>query len=95
MTLPVPVERHYYNKALKALETAHKACYNHPDRDLLGMSNGPFSGVNEALGIIALLEEVANSHYKRIQSLEKQMKQKRVFNVSVSGHRKKVVKINV
>jgi len=36
--------------------TAHDACFKHPDRELLGMSNGPFSGVNEALGIVDLLE---------------------------------------
>ncbi len=46
-----------YTKALEALSAAHKACFDHPDRDVLGMSHGPFSGVNEALGIISLLEE--------------------------------------
>lgn len=49
--------RPYYDKALKALQEAHDACYKHKDRDLLGMSTGPFSGVNEALGIITILEE--------------------------------------
>jgi hypothetical protein len=47
----------HYTKALKALKEAHEACFKHPDRDLLGMSSGPFSGVNEALGIISSLEE--------------------------------------
>ncbi len=46
-----------YTKALAALSAAHQACFDHPDRDVLGMSHGPFSGVNEALGIISLLEE--------------------------------------
>ena len=46
-----------YDKAWQALQTAHEACFKHPGRDLLGMSSGPFSGVNEALGIIMLLEE--------------------------------------
>ena len=47
----------YYDRASKALDAAHKACFNHPERDVLGMSHGPFSGVNEALEIIAELEE--------------------------------------
>jgi hypothetical protein len=50
-------ERPYYERAAKALEAAHKACFNSPDRGVVGMSSGPFSGVNEALGIVALLEE--------------------------------------
>jgi hypothetical protein len=45
-----------YDRASKALDEAHRACFNHPDRDVLGMSHGPFSGVNVALGIIAQLE---------------------------------------
>ena len=47
----------YYNQAQAALEDAHKACLDHPDRGVLGMSHGPFSGVNIALGIIAHLED--------------------------------------
>jgi hypothetical protein len=49
-------DRPYYARALKALQAAHDACFNHPDRDLLGMSSGPFSGVNEALKIVDELE---------------------------------------
>lgn len=49
--------RPYYDRALNALNAAHTACFKHPERDVLGMSHGPFSGVNEALGIVALLEE--------------------------------------
>lgn len=45
-----------YDRAVKALRAAHDACFKHPDRDVLGMSHGPFSGVNEVLGIIAELE---------------------------------------
>lgn len=45
-----------YNQAREALDAAHQACFNHPDRGVVGMSHGPFSGVNEALGIIARLE---------------------------------------
>jgi hypothetical protein len=47
----------YYDSALKALQDAHDACLKCVDRDVLGMSHGPFSGVNKALGIIKLLEE--------------------------------------
>lgn len=43
------------DRAKAALEAAHRACFKHPDRPLLGMSHGPFSGVNEALSIIAQL----------------------------------------
>lgn len=49
--------RPYYDKALAALQAAHDACYGHPSRDVLGMSHGPFSGVNVALGIVAELED--------------------------------------
>lgn len=48
--------RPYYDRASAALDAAYKACFNHPDRPLLGMSHGPFSGVNEVLGIVAELE---------------------------------------
>jgi|SRR5581483_1687261 len=51
-----PGNRPLYDRASAALDAAHKACFSHPDRGLLGMSHGPFSGVNEALGIIAELE---------------------------------------
>lgn len=50
-------DRPYYDRAKTALEAAHKACYDHPNRGPIGMSHGPFSGVNEALGIVATLEE--------------------------------------
>ena len=45
-----------FNEAKEALALAHDACFNHPDRDIVGMSHGPFSGVNVALGIISVLE---------------------------------------
>lgn len=54
-------KRPYFDKARASLDEAHKACFNHPDRDVLGMSYGPFSGVNQALGIIAELEEYKRS----------------------------------
>jgi len=50
-------KRPYYTRAAQALDAAHKACFKHSDRPLLGMSHGPFSGVNEALGIVAALED--------------------------------------
>jgi hypothetical protein len=46
-----------YIAVKEALNAAHKACFQHPDRDVLGMSNGPFSGVNFALGKVAELED--------------------------------------
>jgi hypothetical protein len=49
--------RKKYNQALKALQAAHDACFKHPKRHVLGMTYGPFSGVNEALGIIDDLEQ--------------------------------------
>lgn len=63
--------RPYYDRASKALDAAHRACFNHPDRHGLGMSHGPFSGVNEALGIIADLEEnleLANREILRLKA---------------------------
>ena len=46
-----------YLKAKEALDEAYLACYNHKERDVLGMSHGPFSGVNVALSIIKQLED--------------------------------------
>ena len=45
-----------YAEAFEALKEAHAACFKRPQRDVLGMSHGPFSGVNKALGIISQLE---------------------------------------
>ena len=39
------------------LHAAHKACFEAPDRDVLGMSYGPFSGVNKTLGIVMVMED--------------------------------------
>lgn len=64
-------ERPCYERALLALTEAHAALYRANSRlvaltnagikglegDVLGMSSGPFSGVNEVLGIVARLEE--------------------------------------
>lgn len=49
-------KRPQYSKAYQALESAHQACFDHPDRGPLGMSHGPFSGVNVALGVVSELE---------------------------------------
>ena len=57
-----------YDRASQALDAAHKACFNHPDRGAVGMSHGPFSGVNVALGIIAGLEE---SNYHRGHEIDR------------------------
>lgn len=40
----------------EALDKAHTACFKHPARDVLGMSSGPFSGVNYTLGAVMSLE---------------------------------------
>lgn len=47
-----------YTAASRALREAHKACLKHPNRKVLGMSSGPFSGTNVVLGIIADLEDL-------------------------------------
>lgn len=44
-------------RARVLLQAAHDACFKAPDRDILGMSHGPFSGVNEVLGLIAEMDE--------------------------------------
>jgi hypothetical protein len=49
-------DRPYYDRALKALQAAHDACFKSPERSVLGMSHGSFSGVNEALAIVDQLE---------------------------------------
>lgn len=58
-------ERPFYDRASKALQAAHDACFKHPDRGVLGMSHGPFSGVNEALAIVAQLER-ENAFLKKL-----------------------------
>ena len=52
-----------YKKVKRLLEEAHLACFKHPDRDVLGMTNGPFSGVNQVLGIVMELEENQRKPY--------------------------------
>jgi hypothetical protein len=66
------MERKYYKQAAAALDAAHKACLNHPDRGVLGMSHGPFSGVNEALGIIAEMEALINRQAAIIKQLKEE-----------------------
>lgn len=68
--------REYYDQALAALEDAHKACFRHPDRPLLGMSYGPFSGVNTALGIVAQLEESLAEANEEIAFLKEELRKR-------------------
>lgn len=68
-------ERPLYNRAMAALEAAHKACFKHADRPLLGMSHGPFSGVNEVLGIVAELERENVKLTKKTQKLEAKIRE--------------------
>lgn len=63
-------ERPSYDKALLALSEAHTACFKHEDRDVLGMSHGPFSGVNKALGIVLSLETLARNQQDEIANLK-------------------------
>lgn len=70
------MSRPLYERAKNALEAAYQACYKHPDRDILGMSHGPFSGVNEALGIVTTLEEDNKKLKQRISQLEQQLAEK-------------------
>lgn len=68
-----PDERPEYDKALKALSEAHTACFKHKDIDVLGMSHGPFSGVNQALGIVLSLETLVKMQQIEIQKLKLQL----------------------
>jgi len=58
-------DRPNYTQALEALQAAHDACVRDERRDVLGMSHGPFSGVNVALGIVARLE-AENSRLRQL-----------------------------
>lgn len=66
-------ERPEYDKAVKALSEAHTACFKHEDRDVLGMSHGPFSGVNKALEIVLSLETLAAMQQVEIKKLKLQL----------------------
>lgn len=63
-----------YKAVSAALDEAHAACFKHPDRGPIGMSHGPFSGVNFALGAVAALEKrleelvVINAELRKSQS---------------------------
>jgi hypothetical protein len=58
----------YYDRALKALQDAHDVCFEKHD-SVLGMSFGPFSGINETLGIVKCLEQEVNILEKKILEL--------------------------
>jgi hypothetical protein len=64
-------DRPHYGRALAALQGAHDACTKHPGRDVLGMSHGPFSGVNVALGIVAMLETEVITLRKQLTSTQR------------------------
>lgn len=72
-----PGNRPQYDRAYKALKAAHEACFKHPERDVLGMSHGPFSGVNEALGVIAILEEKNQKLERALQRAIDELQQMR------------------
>ena len=63
-------ERPKYDEALAALEEAHKACFTNERLPVLGMSHGPFSGVNKALGIVDTLEREVQGLRKQVEQLQ-------------------------
>lgn len=56
-------------RARELLQAAHDACFKALDRDILGMSSGPFSGVNEVLGLIAEMDSTLAAQAAQIASL--------------------------
>jgi len=66
-------DRPNYDRALAALQSAYDACYKHPERNSLGMSIGPFSGVNVALGIVAMLERENTELKAQVAKLKAQL----------------------
>lgn len=69
-----------YRLALEALQAAHDACFKDQTRDVLGMSHGPFSGVNRVLGLVSemelhekQLEEKYKLAVRRIEHLESEI----------------------
>lgn len=65
-----PNERPYYDQAVNFLSKAHKACLGHEDRDVLGMSQGPFAGVNEALSLVLTLETLLVIKTRQLDDLQ-------------------------
>ena len=70
-------DRPHYDAALTALQGSFDACYEHPKRDVIGMSHGPFSGVNVALGIVDSLERENKALRARIRQLDAEAKNER------------------
>lgn len=76
-----PDERPYYDKALKALAEAHQALFKYLEKDVLAMSHGPFSGVNEALSLVLSLELLTVQQDEMIKELRIELnKQKQKEN---------------
>lgn len=80
-------ERPEYDKALKALSEAHAACFKHEDRDVLGMSHGPFSGVNKALEIVLSLETLVKMQQIEVQNLKLKLINKEKEALDADSHR--------
>lgn len=59
-------------QAREMLTEAHTACYR-ANTSTLGMTHGPFSKVNEVLGLIASLETTRHELNERCAYLEKQI----------------------
>ena len=73
-------------QALALLQDAHYACFNHPGRDILGMSHGPFSGVNRVIEIIGVLER-ENQRLKMKLSDQMGMPDQRQYHLDHRDHR--------
>lgn len=66
---PVHERSEAARRARDLLQAAHDACFKAPHRDILGMSSGPFSGVNEVLGLIAGMDGKLAAQSAQIVSL--------------------------
>lgn len=62
-------------RARDLLQAAHDACFREAKgEDILAMTHGPFSGVNEVLGCIANLDADIATRDTRIRMLERQLR---------------------
>jgi hypothetical protein len=73
--------RELYQRASAALDAAHKACFEHPDRGPTGMSHGAFSGVNVALGIVAQLEDENDLLHQKLNKLTHPLDRERLMGI--------------
>jgi len=72
-------------RARAALQAAHLACFQHPDRGPVGMSRGPFSGVNEVLGVVAQLLASLKLETARAEEAEQEVERLRAALVEAGN----------